>query len=113
MEDKRISPVRTIPKNKDQVIHEEVSEVKEVGNDDEDHLEELELEESEENPPMNTVADPGCPTQQEIDDHYKTHMPFRAWCPCCVQGKAKEDPHYSKKRKPSNHTKPTCCMDYK
>ena len=26
------------------------------------------------------------PTKAEWDEHCRTHIPFRAWCPCCVQG---------------------------
>ena len=29
---------------------------------------------------------PYTPTQQEIDDHMTTHLPYRAWCPHCVAG---------------------------
>jgi hypothetical protein len=36
------------------------------------------------------LTDPKKPSQQEIDDHYITHLPFRNWCPHCMRGKAKE-----------------------
>ena len=39
------------------------------------------------------LRDPGEPTQQELDDHVKTHVPFRGWCPHCVRGRAKNAPH--------------------
>ena len=39
------------------------------------------------------VRDPGEPTQQEWDDHIKTHVPFRAWCPHCVRGRDRNAPH--------------------
>ena len=39
------------------------------------------------------LRDPGEPTQQEWDDHVKTHVPFRGWCPHCVRGRAKNAPH--------------------
>ena len=99
MEDKRVSPVEQSKTYVDQDIHQEVSEVFENGNDDEDQSEEVEFE-SEENPLMKSVPDPGSPTQEEVDDHYRLHIPFRAWCPCCVQGKAKEDPHFQRKENP-------------
>ena len=33
------------------------------------------------------------PSQEEYDEHMRTHMPFRKWCPHCVKGKRKNDPH--------------------
>ena len=36
------------------------------------------------------------PIQQEVDLHNATHVPFRSWCPFCVNGKAKSHPHFSK-----------------
>ncbi len=29
------------------------------------------------------------PTQQEFDDHMRTHIPYRKWCTQCVEGKRK------------------------
>ena len=39
------------------------------------------------------VAAPKQPTEQEIIEHNLTHMPFRSWCPICIQGKGKADAH--------------------
>jgi len=36
------------------------------------------------------LTDPKRPSQQEVDQHYLTHLPFRSWCPHCMRGKAKE-----------------------
>ena len=30
------------------------------------------------------------PTQQEVEEHNKTHLNFRNWCPHCVKGKSVE-----------------------
>ena len=40
-----------------------------------------------------------------------THCPFRSWCPHCVAGKAKEDPH---RRQPVEDALsiPKFCADY-
>ena len=92
--------------------HEEVAESGERGNGSDDQYDEIENDLSEA-PPLKIVPDPGSPTQDEVDDHYKLHIPFRAWCPCCIQGKAKEDPHIYKTKVSKPHTKPTFCMDYK
>ena len=36
------------------------------------------------------------PTQEEIEAHQVTHLPFRSWCPACVKGKAKDEAHFKK-----------------
>ena len=33
------------------------------------------------------------PSPEEIDRHNARHIPFRNWCPYCVAGKAKDNPH--------------------
>ena len=33
------------------------------------------------------------PSVKEVDEHVKTHLPFRNWCKHCVFGKAKNNPH--------------------
>ena len=33
------------------------------------------------------------PTREEWDEHMRTHIPFRRWCPFCVKGKCKNNPH--------------------
>ena len=33
------------------------------------------------------------PTPEEVEQHMVTHIPFREWCPHCVAGKSKTDPH--------------------
>ena len=65
-----------------------------------------------EKPPVKIVKDPGMPSKDEYDEHMVSHMPFRAWCPFCVQGKAGEDPHFKQKVKQAGD-KPTLCLDYK
>ena len=66
-----------------------------------------------EDPPVRVVKDPGVPTKAEYDEHMcRGHLPFRAWCPFCVMGKAPEDPHWKKKVKVAGE-KPTLSMDYK
>ena len=36
------------------------------------------------------------PSKKEVDDHERTHLPFRSWCKHCVFGKAQSHPHYRK-----------------
>ena len=44
--------------------------------------------------PVVSVRDPGSASQSEIDEHDKTHLPYRSWCPVCVMAKGKEDGHF-------------------
>ena len=34
------------------------------------------------------------PSVEEVNNHNLTHIPFRSWCPFCVAGKAKDNPHF-------------------
>ena len=36
---------------------------------------------------------PKKPSQEEQEEHNRTHCPFRAWCTHCIKGKAISDPH--------------------
>eukprot|EP00971_Amphidinium_carterae_P147755 2928613-Amphidinium_carterae.1 len=40
-----------------------------------------------------TYKTPVLPTQQEIDEHNITHLPYRDWCKHCVQGKSESQHH--------------------
>ena len=33
------------------------------------------------------AVDPGAPTAAQVEDHRKTHIPFRSWCRWCVLGR--------------------------
>ena len=33
------------------------------------------------------------PSQQEVDAHELTHLPFRSWCSHCMRGRGKDMPH--------------------
>ena len=35
------------------------------------------------------------PKKSEIEEHEKTHLPFRSWCKCCVKGRGVASPHTS------------------
>ena len=37
------------------------------------------------------------PTPQQIAEHSLTHLPYRNWCPICVQGKGRQD-NYKKQQ---------------
>ena len=39
------------------------------------------------------VRDIRLPSQEEVDKHNLTHLPFRNWCPRCMKGRGKKAPH--------------------
>ena len=45
---------------------------------------------SEEAMRVRKLVDPKKPSQQEVDEHFLSHLPFRIWRPHCMRGKAKE-----------------------
>ena len=50
------------------------------------------------------------PCEEEVRVHNLTHLPFRDWCPYCVQGKAASYPH--RKRKQEESDVPVISSDY-
>ena len=69
------------------------------------------MEEEECSDGMTRIRKPEEPTQRELEEHRVLRMPFRAWCPHCVKGRAKSEPHRIAKRK-DEETVPTVSMDY-
>ena len=39
------------------------------------------------------MVSPTQPTQKMIEEHEVSHLPFRSWCPACVRGRQKSNPH--------------------
>ena len=39
------------------------------------------------------LADPRMPTEAEVEEHSRTHLPYRNWCYHCVRGKGKDLDH--------------------
>ena len=39
------------------------------------------------------MLDPRLPSQEEVDRHNLTHLPYRNWCPICVKAKGKDMDH--------------------
>ena len=42
---------------------------------------------------LKELVDPRRPTAKEMEDHERTHLPYRNWCPVCVQAKGKDMDH--------------------
>ena len=36
------------------------------------------------------LIDPRLPTEEEVEHHKLTHLPYRSWCPECVKAKGKD-----------------------
>ena len=60
----------------------------------------------------NVLPDPGRPTEEEVAKHSVTHLPYRAWCPDCVKGKAQGMPHFKSSGQGSDQRIPTISYDY-
>ena len=65
-----------------------------------------------EDPPIIMAKSPYSPTHDEKEKHNATHLPYRSWCPVCVQAKGKEDDH-KKAKKDVEENVETIVMDYK
>ena len=72
----------------------DVDDVEEVVEKLEDN-EVINAPEEEEAEVVQRLPTPGAPTLSEILDHCATHVPFRAWCPDCVEGRVREFGHSS------------------
>ena len=72
--------------------------------------EEVEEDEETEAQGPKVAKAPRKPTQQEVEAHMVTHIPFRSWCEHCVRGKSKGRPH--PRNTDSEKTIPTLTIDY-
>ena len=59
-----------------------------------------------------TLSEPYVPTQAEIEEHNKSHPPWRSWCTACVGGGAVAHPHHAAPGHPENSRLPDVLMDY-
>ena len=71
-----------------------------------------EEEEMEQAIKARTVSKPHLPTQKEVEEHMKTHTPFKAWCPHCVAGHSSCGHHLQRKKEDEDHSVPVVHMDY-
>ena len=49
----------------------------------------IEADDDTEVEPVKRVVDPGKPTEQQIEEHRMTHLPYRSWCRWCVLGRGR------------------------
>jgi hypothetical protein len=52
------------------------------------------------------------PSADEYDKHCATHLPYRNWCPICVQAKKKNPPHRHNGKEDMHKHIPVISMDY-
>ena len=55
---------------------------------------------------------PKDPTTEEITAHAKTHFPYRSWCPHCVRGRGRNDPHKRTPDDKKGRAWPMLAIDY-
>ena len=70
----------------------------------------VELEEGEEGIRAKGATVPTMPSQEEVEAHMLTHVPYRSWCKHCVKGKAKGKPHF--RTKAGGDDVPCVVLDY-
>ena len=56
---------------------------------------EVHIEGEDDVEPLKKVKNPKLPTAAEVEDHNRTHIPFRSWCQWCVEGRGRGDQHRS------------------
>ena len=59
------------------------------------------------------VRKPEAPTQEEIDQHETTRMPFRAWCKARVKGRAATPAHRKVTKNTKLSKRKECSEDWK
>ena len=72
-----------------------------------DIVERVSKERDEEN--VRKMLDPRLPSEDEVRDHYRFHIPYRNWCPICVQAKGRDTDHATSTR---DRTVSEYCLDY-
>ena len=56
---------------------------------------EVHIEGEDDVEPLKKVKNPKLPTSAEVEEHNRTHIPFRSWCQWCVEGRGRGDQHRS------------------
>ena len=45
--------------------------------------------------PINKASNPRLPSAADVEEHNRTHIPYRSWCKWCVEGRGRGDQHRS------------------
>ena len=78
----------------------------------EDDIQGISDDEGEKGIQGKTKNAPVKPSQKEVEEHEKTHIPFRAWCEHCIKGQAVSDPHKNQASEDTHRDWATISMDY-
>ena len=70
-----------------------------------------EVPEENESAPIVQQRKPEEPSLKEWEEHMILHTPFRPWCPHCVKGRAKNEPHWERIREQDERI-PIIALDY-
>ena len=62
--------------------------------------------------PSKMRRNPADPTPEQRARHDATHLPFRPWCPVCVEARGTEDLHYRATAEEQAEGKAQICIDY-
>ena len=65
----------------------------EDGTEEEEEITIQDEEAEQEAEPLRVARDPKLPSQEDVECHRCSHIPFRSWCRWCVQGRGRGDPH--------------------
>ena len=53
---------------------------------------------------VRNLGDPKLPSPEEVEKHrVRGHIPYRNWCPLCVEAMGKERGHFRDKKKERGH----------
>jgi len=55
----------------------------------------VEIEGEDDVEPINKASNPRLPSAVEVEEHNRTHIPYRSWCKWCVEGRGRGDQHRS------------------
>ena len=69
-------------------------------------------EEGEEAREVKAPPIPDTPSREQVRLHRLTHRPFRSWCPHCIRGKGRSDPHKKSSQKGVESEIPKIASDY-
>ena len=73
-------------------------EVESEGESEAEGVKGVRLRLPEENEFVRKLRDPRLPTPEEVEEHnIRGHIPYRDWCPICVQAKGRGQYHYKDK----------------
>ena len=54
----------------------------------------VEIEGEDDVEPLNKAANPRLPSAADVEEHNRTHIPYRSWCKWCVEGRGRGGNHH-------------------